>query len=540
VSRSESRRRIGRRSSDPSELGRIAEVATEVWDTMSMSPFVLRVDHRTGPQHYSLPEGRPIIGRGKGCDIVLDDASVSREHAALEVTNDGIEVVDLQSSNGTSVNGQRIQRAKIGSGDNLMFGEVPGAVERVQEYADVFAETRVFRDLGDVTTVGALAPVIDAPRLIRLLSEIARTLIARLTLPETLTRVFELLFAHIRAERASLLMVDAATGQLTPVVVRRSDGRPAQQPVVSRTVLEAALGQRVAIMALDALVDTRFDEALTIHGAEVRSLMCAPLFATDELIGALYVDNRKASQFSEADLELFTALANYAAVAIAQARLAEELLEERQRRERLQRYHSPAIVDRICARQTGDGVLAAQEVEISVMFADIVEFTTLAESMRPADVGALLNAFFSRMVEAIFAEEGTVDKFLGDAILGIFGAPVGQPDHALRAVRAAQAMRRVVTALNAETKFPQVRVRYTINSGVAIAGDFGSAKRQEYTVLGDVVNIAARLKTVAEPDQLVVSRATYDRLGSPISATSLGYFVMRGRTGKVEAVAIDP
>ena len=156
------------------------------------------------------------------------------------------------------------------------------------------------------------------------------------------------------------------------------------------------------------------------------------MYAGEELIGLLYVDNPVTRQFSEADLELFSAIANYAAVAITQGRLAERLREESERRERLQRYHSPAVVDRIMARRgaDGDAVLAAQDREISVLFADIVGFTALAESLAPSEVATLLNRFFSEMTEAIFAEEGTVDKFIGDAILAVFGAPVEQPDHA--------------------------------------------------------------------------------------------------------------
>jgi adenylate cyclase len=225
-------------------------------------------------------------------------------------------------------------------------------------------------------------------------------------------------------------------------------------------------------------------------------------------------------------------------VAIAQARLAERLARESRNRERLQRYHSPAVVERVLARQ--DEMLAAQEKDISVLFADVVGFTTMSETRPPTEVAAMLNTFFSRMTDEIFAEEGMVDKFYGDAILGVFGAPVDQSDHADRAVRAAQAMRRAVAEMNANGSLPQLRIRYAINSGVAIAGDVGSARRRDYTVLGDVVNTAARLETVAKPDQIVISRATYDRIQSPIAASSLGEVPLRGRAGKVEILSVDP
>jgi adenylate cyclase len=310
---------------------------------------------------------------------------------------------------------------------------------------------------------------------------------------------------------------------------------------ISRTVRDMVLKQRVAVLTSDVRDDPRFDLSQSVLLSDVRSLICGPLYAGEELIGLLYVDNPVTRQFSEADLELFSAIANYAAVAITQGRLAERLHEESERRERLQRYHSPAVVDRIMAKQntTGDDVLAAHDRDISVLFADVVGFTALAESLAPSEVAAILNRFFSEMTEAIFAEEGTVDKFIGDAILAVFGAPVEQPDHARRAVRAAQAMRRAVARLNASGG-RALRVRYAINSGIAIAGDVGSARRREYTVLGDVVNTASRIAALAEPDQILVSRATYDRLQPPVAARSLGEREIRGRTARVEILSIDP
>ena len=394
------------------------------------------------------------------------------------------------------------------------------------------------RGIDELPGSSAQREAIDAPRLIRLLGEIARTLVATLPLPEILNRVLDLLLTHVPAERASLLMADPETGELKPRLSRRSDGRPADGTVISRTLIDMTLAQRVAILTCDVRLDPRFDSSKSIYASDVRSLICGPLYEGSEIIGVLYVDNPVTKQFVEADLELFTALTNYAAVAIAQSRLAERLARESRNRERLERYHSPAVVERVLARQ--DEMLAAQEKDISVLFADVVGFTTMSETRPPTEVAAMLNTFFSRMTDEIFAEEGMVDKFYGDAILGVFGAPVDQSDHADRAVRAALAMRRAVAEMNANGSLPQLRIRYAINSGVAIAGDVGSARRRDYTVLGDVVNTAARLQTIAEPDQIVISRATHDRIRSPIATSSLGEMPLRGRASKVEVLSVDP
>jgi adenylate cyclase len=501
--------------------------------TTSPAAF-LRLDLASGTARFPLREGRLLVGRAPECDIVIEDDSVSRKHATLAVSGSVVELEDLGSRNGTTVNGQTVQRATVIAGDTLVFGVVTAAVEP-GDASDPLERT-VFRRPAAFSTRNALPTAVTAEQLIDLLSEVARTLVAATSLEETLGKVLDLLFAHVRAERGAILMRRDG-GDLAPVLTRWSDGRQAV-PVVSRTVLDMALGQQMAIVTTDVLADARFDAAMSLRKADARSVMCVPLYAQGDTVGALYVDNTAAQLFTEADLELVTALANYAAVAIAKVRLVEQAADERQRRERLQRYHSPDVVERIVSHDSRQGGLQAQEIDVSVLFADIVQFTSLAEAMTPTEVAAMLNAFLSRMVEAVFAEHGTVDKFLGDAVLAVFGAPVGRPDHASQAVRTAQAMRRAVRHLNDEGRFPPLRVRYAINSGVAIAGDIGSNERKEYTVLGDVVNVAARLKSVADPDQLVISRATVDRMRVPVAVTPLGEVPMRGRVGAVEVLAV--
>jgi adenylate cyclase len=509
--------------------------------------FVLIVKHHGAALQYPLVDGRAIVGRAAQCDVVINDESISRQHARLEVEGDQVRLVDLQSRNGTYADGQQVSEATLRGGERLSFGDVEASLERRADEAPVgsaaMADHTMIRPVSEPSAaVAGAARIVEAPRLINLLGEIARTLVATLPVQDILNRVIDLLLAHINTERACLVLADPLTQSLTSQIVRRRDGRPAQPVDISRTVRDLVVNQRVAVLTSDVRQDPRFDASQSVMLSDVRSLICGPLYAGEELIGLLYVDNPVTLQFSEADLELFSAIANYAAVAITQGRLAERLRQESERRERLQRYHSPGVVERIMAAQEGghgDDVLRVQDREISVLFADIVGFTALAESLPPSEVAAMLNRFFSEMTEAIFAEEGTVDKFIGDAILAVFGAPVDQPDHAQRAVRAAQAMRQAVARLNASGG-RVLRVRYAINSGIAIAGDVGSARRREYTVLGDVVNTASRLEALAAPDQILVSRATYDRLRPPVPASPLGEREIRGRTGRVEILSIDP
>ncbi len=314
-----------------------------------------------------------------------------------------------------------------------------------------------------------------------------------------------------------------------------------KQGAVSRTVLNRVMQERVAMLASNAQTDPNAEVWQTRALQNIGSFMCAPLWSQNDTIGALYLDTSITAEFLPADLELLVAFSNYAAVAIEQARLADRLHEETRRGERLGRYHSPAVVARILQEGSdADAPLVAQEREISVLFADIVGFTSMAEQMPPQQVATLLNSCFARMTDVVFEHEGTLDKYIGDCLLAVFGAPLDQPDHAVRAVKTAQAIGRELDKLNQETNGPPLKLRMAINSGVALAGDIGSPRRREYTVLGDVVNTASRLESeVAKPGQIVIGKATHDRLTPEIKARSLGIFNLSGRKDAVEAFEVD-
>ena len=182
----------------------------------------------------------------------------------------------------------------------------------------------------------------------------------------------------------------------------------------------------------------------------VRSFMCAPLLIHEKVVGVLYVDSQRHT-FDANDLDAFTALANYASIGIEQARLSEQLLREARRRERLQRYHSHSVIERILtAGEEADTQFLAQERDVSVLFCDIVSFTTLCEGLAPNDIVSLLNGFFSKMCDVIFENEGTLDKFIGDEMMVVYNAPFEQTDHALRAAKTALGMRKALAAFNDE------------------------------------------------------------------------------------------
>lgn len=375
-------------------------------------------------------------------------------------------------------------------------------------------------------------------RLLKLLTEIGKTLVTLQPLDQMLTRVVELVFDVLPAERAFLLLRDSIDQPLTARVMRHRDGTVPAKVSISRTIVNTVMHDKVAMLAKDALYDSRLNESDSIQTLNVRSFLCAPLWNRNEVIGVLYCDNPRSKRFTTDDLEVFAALSNYAAVSIEQARLSVRLLEETKRRERLQRYHSPGVVTRIIKGGAADGSFMTQERDVTVMFCDIVGFTTMCQHAEPQEIGEMLNDFFGRMGEVIFEHDGTLDKFIGDAILAVFGAPLDQPDHATRAVSAAIAMRAALARRNQEKPDHPIKMRIAINSGRALTGDIGSPKRREFTVLGDVVNTASRIEGVAQPDQIVISKNTRDRIGHAFDIRSLGGIKLRGRDTDLECFEV--
>lgn len=468
----------------------------------------------------------------------------------FRVHGDHCLLTDLGGRNGTFLNGEQVTEAEVKPGDALVLGRFPIRIDQgapapvalSDDHSLLESAHTVVRRVDEGTAIATDTRVTaDPQRLLQLLAQIARQLVRWGPLPEILDRIVSVAFDTIPIERAFLLLVDERTGEVVPRVIRSRDNKPVTGVTVSRTVVRRAIHERVAMLASDARLDPALAGAQSLHAGHVRSFMCTPLWSENRVIGVLYVDNPYTAQLAAADLDVLQALGSYAAVAIEQARLTDRLLEERRVRDRLQRYHSAAVVDRILGTAmspAGEVPFLAEERDVTVLFADIVGFTTRSERMSPSSVAQLLNQCLTVLCDAVFTEDGTLDKFVGDAVLAVFGAPLHQADHAARALRAAEAMRLAVRRLGLE---PPIVLRIALNSGVATVGDIGSPKRREYTVLGDVVNTCSRMVSSAcEPDQIVLSASTIERLAARPPVQPLGPVHLRGRHGAVDLFALEP
>jgi adenylate cyclase len=554
------------------------------------------------PRTFPLLGEELRIGRGTENEIVLSDPSVSRRHASVKKEGDVWFVVDHGSTNGLQVNQTPVKRAPVKLGDRVRVGifeltvegdeaemaaikaaqaaqaaavSPDGATRRTQSPTGGsgaaagsqvgMSSATIVRSLADFTAEygggGNLSEtmirqdkrkqldVAYESKLFGFLTRLARLLMTTDDPQEILVRVMDIAFEALPVDRGFILLKDDATGVTRCALGRwkdRVEHHPQSEVPVSNTMLDTVMNERVALLTYDAQSDQRLQGGDSIRIHQIRSAMCAPLWSGERISGVIQVDSPfHVGTFTEKDLDLLTALANYAAVAMDRLSYQREAETERQNRARLERYHSPAVIDDILrgGETMGGAARRLRQSHASVLFGDLVGFTTLSESASPEVVADLLEGYFTHAVEAIFAAGGTLDKFIGDCVMAFFGAPVEQADHAERAVKAALEIQRALFLWNAERRAngqPEAVARIAVNSGPVVVGDVGSKRRVDYTVLGTTVNVASRLESIAPPGGVIIGVETQRLLDPSFHTEPMGEFQLKGLTQKIAAYRVLP
>jgi adenylate cyclase len=525
---------------------------------------IFRLISPNGDQTFELPPGRSlIVGRGVASDIAIYDPTISRRHAELTADGDGVEVRDLGSSNGTCINGSRVTEGRLQPNDSVTFGKVmfrlrplapPGGDPAPLSFEPSPAGGLIVRQLevsggippgitsrdgppsrGQLRVAASTAEERQAKKLSLLLTA-AQKLSSELDLDRLLRAIVDVTFEVMSVDRVSILLRDDSTGELVPTISRSRLG-DTQLQQVPRSIADKVVQERVAVVSHNAPADARF-KGRSIVMQSVRSAMCSPLMASaDQVLGILYVDNLTASNtFTDEDLQFLVAFSGLAAIGIKNSRFADQLQRQTIVRSNFERYFAPNVAADI-AQQDAAILVGGERRPITVLFSDIRGFTAIAEGMAPDAIARMLSEYFTEMVEVIFDHGGTLDKFIGDAIMALWGAPIAHEDDPDRALRAAVAMQHSIEDLNrrwAAAGRPEIGVGIGINHGEVFAGNIGSHRRLEYTVIGDAVNVAHRLCAEAGPGEILVSEQLLRIVRRSVDVDFLPELALRGKAQVVQ------
>ena len=517
-----------------------------------------------GQSKYDVRDGTPmLVGRAPTCDVPVFDPTVSRRHAELSLVAGGVKVTDLGSANGTFVNGEKITDRTARGGDVVTFGKV---IFKLQDsapprpipagIAGAPAGATIVRSIkGGSTSFGIPVAELEALKspstgeqakeAVSAIQRMQDKLKSLLEVSQQLGKVTRLddLFGEIVKRAQETLMVDRVAilllndqGQLDTKIAR--DKRGAEQSrAVPLSIARQAVQDKSAIMSDNAGEDTRFAQGASIMMQQVRSAICVPLIkSTEEVIGALYLDNVSTThRFTSDDFDYCIAFASIVGTALEREQFAQQIQREQMVRSNFERYFAPAVAAQIASNPEAQ-TLGGKKKRVSVLFSDIRGFTALSETMNPDDMAHLLTEYFTEMVECVFANGGTLDKFIGDAVMAQWGAPIGSADDPNHAMQAAVNMIKELDTLNARWRAagkPELQIGIGLNVGEAFAGNIGSERRMEYTVIGDTVNTASRLCSAAGPREILISDEFRRALASPPKLVEMPPMELKGKSQPV-------
>jgi adenylate cyclase len=527
-----------------------------------MARFVI-TDPSARTQIFEITGPTISVGRADSNDLVLRHPSVSRHHVRITVLPGDFTLLnDLGSMNGTFVNNVQIQEHRLKDQDRVAVGMYElkyetsrDAALHVQAGSGTVTDVKSLIDAEHIGTALRLSPP-TAPvapvsiqervkilekenNLLKLLLAVGKTLSSVLLPDEIMHRVMELVFQMDNVERGFVMLRDEKEGFKPAVLLYKDEARKADARGValSSTVTEKLMKDRVPLLIYDVGTDERFNASQSLRMSGIRSAMSAPLIYKDHVFGIFYVDClSKPYAFSQEELGIFSVIAAEAAMSFDNARSHDELAHRLVERQALERFLSSNIVEKILANPN-EIHLGGENQTVTILFSDIRGFTRMSEHMEPHAVVELLNEYFSEMTDLIFESGGTLDKYLGDGIMAVYGAPLPKPDDPLRATKTAMEMQRALVSLNRdwERRGQQpLRMGVGVNTGPVTAGNIGSAKRMDYTVIGDAVNLASRLCSNAAGGQILVSESTYLQLNSSIPAQRLEPIRVKGKETPVE------
>ncbi|HYY59042.1 MAG TPA: adenylate/guanylate cyclase domain-containing protein [Pyrinomonadaceae bacterium] len=490
-------------------------------------------------RQWELPEGRSLtIGRAPDNDIRIDDLRVSRHHAIIRSTSrlradlSNISNGNVVILNGTQVNAETGDRA-LRVGDQirivatifnvawtdeppLSYTDEPLSMTTSMVPAERGVSALLMTTSSQRTKDEELKELRRKAEMLAQLCEMSAALASDFDAGSILDYATGVVMRTIPADCCAALLIEQGEDP-RPVSLRfRQPNSASSQPLISRTAVRTAIEKRVMLSSHDVLKDINLNVSQSAVMQGIRSLACAPLVGSEGVYGALYIDRRDLLEtFTEVDTQLLAAVAAQAAIAVEAARARERAQREALARAAFARF-MPEHIIRELVENPQKFQLGGTNKRISALFCDVRGFAKLSHRARPETIVDLLNILFTEMAAEIFEHHGTLNKYLGDGLMALFGAPVEGVTDAADAVNAAIGMQRRIKGVNAQLaakNLPRVTLGIGINTGEATVGVIGAEQRSEYTAIGDTINIASRIEGQAKPGQVLVTAATAQELG---------------------------
>jgi adenylate cyclase len=456
-----------------------------------------------------------IIGRPEGggkVDLDLGfDPWVSHRHARIWLENGNYWVEDLGSKNGTTLNGEKMQPREarlLRAGDSVRLGDTTVRLVPFSEGAKNDEGARITRTLDARNLIYSAQDCgnSDLEHRLAVLYELPLQFGEEMQFDALLRMIVTKLVDVVQgSRRAALILKDAATDTLL-----LKAHVPPGKPYVSMTLARRAIEQKVGF-----IWQREQDPGVTQAADVANCAIYAPLLWKGKALGVVLVDNYQGSRvLDNDDLKLVTAIAQQAAMAVANQLLQEELCRESAIRANLLRQFSPKIAERLLHHR-GRLRLGGERCEVTVLFADIRGFSKLSQGMEPESIVELLNDYFSSLIPVIFSFDGSVEKYVGDGIVAVFGSPESDPHHHEKAVRAALEMQKNIAVLNAAR---QVKSEVTCNIGIGlhcgevVHGFVGMAEQMGFGWIGDAMNRTSRYCAGAKAGEVLISPELYEHV----------------------------
>ncbi len=541
----------------------------------STFPYIVIDQPGISTQIVILDKEEIELGRSEHCDVVLIADEVSRHHARMLHKQNRVLLLDQKSMNGTYVNRQRIVERLLTDGDEIWFGSKcrlqyhdPRNIDthdsepasndstlsddmiRIREEMDQVGNSMTL--IGQSRSASTAAPevipeaaevdIVKMSRAFRRLAALhkaGQVMASNFDLDSRLANVLDLTMEVLNANRGFVVLREENTQLIVHVARHMATNLGTGNPSMGIAGRAALHGEPV--LMINQQTDNEFGMRDSIIRENILSAMSVPLKVDKRILGAIYIDtSHDGICFNEEDLELFASMAHQCALAIDNVNLHQQVVLEEKKRLNLGRFLSPAIVNKIL-NEDSSLVLGGQKTAVTTLFCDIRGSSKLAEQLAPNELLLMLNDHFTAMTEIVFLFQGTLDKYIGDEIMVLFGAPFALNDAPFQAISAALAIQSKNKELNVEREsrgLPEIHLGIGIETGEVIAGYIGSPMRMDFTVVGDRVNTAKRLCDMAGPDMIVVGMESWQAIQNRVSGKPLGTIMLKGKDRPVHAYEV--